>query len=46
MYLSQDDSAFGDTNPNVRYFQVTASYTDDGKSPIADVNMVNLKLNN
>jgi hypothetical protein len=45
MYLSQDDSAiggFGDTNPNVRYFQVTASYADDGKSPIADANMVNL----
>jgi hypothetical protein len=42
MYLSQDDSAFGDTNPNVRYFEVTATYTDDGKSPIADVNMVNL----
>jgi hypothetical protein len=42
MYLSQNDSALGDTNPNVRYFQVTASYTDDGKSPIADANLVNL----
>jgi hypothetical protein len=45
MYLSQNDSAiggFGDTNPNVRYFQVTASYTDDGKSPITDANMVNM----
>lgn len=45
MWLSQDDSAiggFGDTNPNVRYFQVTASYTDDGKSPIVDANFVNL----
>lgn len=45
MWLAQDDSAiggFGDTNPNVRYFQVTASYTDDGKSPVVDANMVNL----
>jgi hypothetical protein len=42
MYLSQNDSAFGDTNPNVRYFQVTASYTDDGRSPIANANLVNL----
>jgi hypothetical protein len=45
MWLSQDDSAIGgigDTNPNVRYFQVTASYTDDGKSPIVDANLVNL----
>ncbi len=45
MWLSQDDSAiggFGDTNPNVRYFQVTASYTDDGKSAITDANFVNL----
>jgi hypothetical protein len=44
MYLSQNDSTiggFGDTNPNVRYFQVTASYTDDGKSPITDANLVN-----
>ena len=45
MYLSQDDSAvggIGDTNPNVRYFEVTASYTDDGKSPITVVDMNNL----
>ncbi|MCE5187198.1 MAG: hypothetical protein LLF76_13840 [Planctomycetaceae bacterium] len=45
MWLGQDDAAIGgigDTNPNIRYFEVTASYTDDGKSPIADVNMVNL----
>ncbi|MBM4104549.1 MAG: hypothetical protein FJ263_11005 [Planctomycetes bacterium] len=44
MYLSQNDSAYdgGENNPNIRWFQVTASYTDDGKSPITDVNMVNL----
>lgn len=45
MWLSQDDFAvggIGDTNPNIRYFEVTASYTDDGKSPIVDANLVNL----
>jgi hypothetical protein len=44
MWLAQDDSAVpgGDGPSNVRYFQVTASYTDDGKSPIVDANMVNL----
>lgn len=44
MWLAQDDSAIpgGDGPSNVRYFQVTASYTDDGKSPIVDANMVNL----
>jgi len=44
MYLSQDDSAYdgGENSPNVRWFQVSASYTDDGKSPIADANLVNL----
>ena len=43
MWLSQDDSALGDSNPNVRYFQVTATYTDDGKTPItvADFNNLN-----
>jgi hypothetical protein len=44
MWLAQDDSAIpgGDGPSNIRYFQVTASYTDDAKSPIVDVNMVNL----
>ncbi len=45
MWLSQDDSAiggFGDTNPNVRYFEVTATYTDDDKSTVVDANFVNL----
>ena len=43
MWLSQDDSAIpgGDGPSNVRYFQVTASYTDDGKSAIVDANFVN-----
>ena len=44
MWLSQDDSAIpgGDGPSNIRYFQVTASYIDDGKSPITDANLVNL----
>ena len=44
MWLGQDDSAYdgGENNPNVRWFQVTATYTDDGKSPIVDANFVNL----
>ena len=44
MWLSQDDSAIpgGDGPSNVRYFQVTATYTDDGDSPIVDANFVNL----
>ena len=45
MWLAQDDSAvggIGDTNPNVRYFEVTASYTDDDKSTVVDANFVNL----
>ncbi len=45
MWLSQDDFAvggIGDTNPNVRYFEVTATYTDDGRSPVTDANFVNL----
>ena len=44
MWLSQDDSAVpgGDGPSNVRYFEVTASYTDDGKSPITVVDMNNL----
>ncbi len=45
MWLAQDDFAIGgigDTNPNVRYFEVTATYTDDGKSAIVDANLENL----
>ena len=44
MWLGQDDSAIpgGDGPSNIRYFQVTATYTDDGKSPIVDANFVNL----
>jgi hypothetical protein len=41
MWLDQDDSAIGtfaDTDPNVRYFEVITSYTDDGKSTITDAN--------
>ncbi len=42
MFLSQDDSALdgGENDPNIRWFQVVATYTDDGKTPItvADVN--------
>ena len=44
MWLSQDDSAVpgGDGPSNIRYFEVSASYTDDGKSSIVDANLVNL----
>ena len=51
MFLSQDDSALetefgasegGAVGPNIRYFEVIADYTDDGKSTITDANFVNL----
>ena len=44
MWLAQDDSAYdgGENNPNVLWFQVTATYTDDGKSTVTDANFVNL----
>ena len=43
MWLTQDDSAVpgGDGPSNLRYFEVTATYTDDDKSSIVDVNFVN-----
>lgn len=42
MFLSQAD---GDGDSNIRTFTVTAAYTDDGKSPIVDANLVNLNWN-
>ena len=43
MWLSQDDSELdGGNDPNVRWFKVIGTYTDDGKSEIADANSVNL----
>jgi hypothetical protein len=44
LWVSQDDSAIpgGDGPSDVLYFQVTATYTDDGKSAIVDANFVNL----
>ena len=43
MWLAQDDSDLdGENDPNVKWFQVVGTYTDDGKSEIADANFVNL----
>jgi hypothetical protein len=43
MWLSQDDSELdGGNDPNVRWFKVVGTYTDDGKSEIVDANFVNL----
>lgn len=44
MWLAQDDSDLddGENNPNVKWFKVVGTYTDDGKSEITDANFVNL----
>jgi hypothetical protein len=46
MWVQQDDSGIpgGDGPSDTRYFEVTASYTDDGESAIADANFLNLNF--
>lgn len=45
MYLAQDDSDYdgGENDPKIRWFEVTASYTDDGKSEITNASLENLE---